>query len=232
MRETSLKMVHELAKRDPRVVFVGSDLGAGVLDAMRADEIDRLPILAGLAQQGLVAEVEPCLRGALMDGAPLDLSPLRISLQVASVAMLLVAPVGTPQPVVVRLNEAMRAALAAKDVQENYERQGATTTPTTPEELGRQFEPSAQCIRNWVRQAERDEGRWQALGVVIDREAEEDELHDRHDEHHRGRDRRDGPSPARGETARSRHDRRPPAAKGGSGGLVGRAPNRSTRRRP
>jgi len=31
----------------------------------------------------------------------------------------------------------------------------------TPEELGRQFEPSAQCIRNWVRQADRDEGRRQ-----------------------------------------------------------------------
>ena len=28
----------------------------------------------------------------------------------------------------------------------------------TPEELGRQFEPSAQAIRNWVRQAHRDEG--------------------------------------------------------------------------
>ena len=31
----------------------------------------------------------------------------------------------------------------------------------TPEELGRQFEPSAQAIRNWVRQAERDVGRRQ-----------------------------------------------------------------------
>lgn len=29
----------------------------------------------------------------------------------------------------------------------------------TPEELGRQFEPSAQAIRNWVRQADRDDGR-------------------------------------------------------------------------
>ena len=29
----------------------------------------------------------------------------------------------------------------------------------TPEELSRQFEPSAQAIRNWVRQADRDEGR-------------------------------------------------------------------------
>jgi len=28
-----------------------------------------------------------------------------------------------------------------------------------PEELAREFEPSAQAIRNWVRQADRDEGR-------------------------------------------------------------------------
>ncbi len=28
----------------------------------------------------------------------------------------------------------------------------------TAEELGREFEPSAQSIRNWVRQADRDEG--------------------------------------------------------------------------
>jgi transposase len=31
----------------------------------------------------------------------------------------------------------------------------------TPEELSRQFEPSAQSIRNWVAQAERDEGKRQ-----------------------------------------------------------------------
>jgi transposase len=29
----------------------------------------------------------------------------------------------------------------------------------TPEELGREFEPTAQSIRNWVHQADRDEGR-------------------------------------------------------------------------
>ena len=29
----------------------------------------------------------------------------------------------------------------------------------TPESLGRQFEPSAQAIRNWVRQADLDDGR-------------------------------------------------------------------------
>ncbi len=29
----------------------------------------------------------------------------------------------------------------------------------TPESLGQEFEPTAQAIRNWVRQADRDEGR-------------------------------------------------------------------------
>jgi transposase len=31
----------------------------------------------------------------------------------------------------------------------------------SPEELGKQFEPSGQAIRNWVTQADRDEGRRQ-----------------------------------------------------------------------
>ncbi len=33
----------------------------------------------------------------------------------------------------------------------------------TPEELAREFEPSAQAIRNWVRQADVDEGRREGL---------------------------------------------------------------------
>jgi transposase len=31
----------------------------------------------------------------------------------------------------------------------------------TPEQLAKQFEPTAQAIRNWVKQADRDEGRRQ-----------------------------------------------------------------------
>ena len=42
----------------------------------------------------------------------------------------------------------------------------------TPEELGRQFARSAQCIRNWVRQADRDEGHRQD-GLTT---AEQDEV--------------------------------------------------------
>ncbi len=42
-----------------------------------------------------------------------------------------------------------------------------------PEELSREFEPSAQAIRNWVAQADRDEGR-RADGLTS---SERDELH-------------------------------------------------------
>ena len=42
----------------------------------------------------------------------------------------------------------------------------------TPEELSKEFEPSAQAIRNWVRQADRDEGR-RADGLTT---AEREEL--------------------------------------------------------
>lgn len=68
MRQQALDMVHELARRDPRVVFIGSDLGAGVLDAMRLEFPDRffmegvseaniIGMAAGLAMDGFVPYV-------------------------------------------------------------------------------------------------------------------------------------------------------------------------------
>jgi transposase len=40
----------------------------------------------------------------------------------------------------------------------------------TPEELSREFEPTAQAIWNWVRQADRDEGRRQDGATSSERE--------------------------------------------------------------
>ena len=53
MRQTCLEMVHELAKADPRVLFVGSDLGAGALQKMKEQMPDRF-VMEGISEQNLV----------------------------------------------------------------------------------------------------------------------------------------------------------------------------------
>ena len=52
---------------------------------------------------------------------------------------------------------------AHKPYPEEFKRKllGLVREGRTPQELSRQFEPSAQAIRNWVAQADRDEGRRQ-----------------------------------------------------------------------
>lgn len=53
MRENCLKMVYELAKQDERVVFVGSDLGVGVLAEFKK-EIPARFFMEGVSEQNLV----------------------------------------------------------------------------------------------------------------------------------------------------------------------------------
>ena len=68
MRRTCLDMVHELAREDERVVFIGSDLGPGVLDDMRTEmphrffmegvsEANIIGMAAGLAMDGYIPYV-------------------------------------------------------------------------------------------------------------------------------------------------------------------------------
>jgi transketolase len=65
MRQTAMNAVFELAKRDPRVLFIGSDLGSGTLDAMKKEMPDRffmegvseahvIGMAAGLAMNGYI----------------------------------------------------------------------------------------------------------------------------------------------------------------------------------
>ncbi len=53
MRGACMEMVHELARRDPRVVYVGSDLGAGTLDAMKEEFPERF-FMEGVAEANLI----------------------------------------------------------------------------------------------------------------------------------------------------------------------------------
>ncbi|MEL7059116.1 MAG: transketolase C-terminal domain-containing protein [Acidobacteriota bacterium] len=53
MRRTALRCVHELARADERIVFVGSDLGPGTLDAMREEMPERF-FMEGVAEANLI----------------------------------------------------------------------------------------------------------------------------------------------------------------------------------
>ena len=59
----------------------------------------------------------------------------------------LVGPPGIPAPAVARLSGALGQALAARDVQENFAKQGATPTPSTPEALRAQI---AEEVKRWA----------------------------------------------------------------------------------
>src|SRR5690349_11714903 len=53
MRQTCLNMVHDLAKRDDRVLFVGSDLSPGLLADMKREMPDRW-YMEGITEQNLI----------------------------------------------------------------------------------------------------------------------------------------------------------------------------------
>ncbi len=63
MRRTSLDMVYELAQEDERVVFIGSDLGPGVLEGMRTEMPDRF-FMEGVSEANIIGMAA----GLAMDG--------------------------------------------------------------------------------------------------------------------------------------------------------------------
>lgn len=109
MRKVATNAIYELAKRDPRVVFVGSDLRAGILDEMRREMPDRfymegvseaalIGIAAGLAFEGYMPYVNTiatfltrrCLEQVAIDVA-LHKLPVRL---IASGGGAVYAPLG------------------------------------------------------------------------------------------------------------------------------------------
>jgi tripartite-type tricarboxylate transporter receptor subunit TctC len=58
-----------------------------------------------------------------------------------------VAPVGTPRTAIEKLSTSIRAALNAPDVAESFAKQGATATPSAPEELRAQI---AEEVKRWA----------------------------------------------------------------------------------
>lgn len=63
MRKTCLEAIHRLARADSRVVFLGSDLGAGTLEDMRREFPDRF-FMEGISEANLIGVAA----GLAMDG--------------------------------------------------------------------------------------------------------------------------------------------------------------------
>lgn len=63
MRKSALDAVYDLAKKDKRVVFIGSDLGAGAMDKFRKEMPDRF-FMEGVAEQNIIGMAA----GLAMDG--------------------------------------------------------------------------------------------------------------------------------------------------------------------
>lgn len=63
MRKTCVDMVYELAKKDPRVVFIGSDLSPGLLKKMK-DEMPERHYMEGVTEQNVIGMAA----GMAMDG--------------------------------------------------------------------------------------------------------------------------------------------------------------------
>ena len=53
MRKTSLNCINELAKQDDRVLFIGSDLGPGVLEDMKQASPERF-FMEGVSEQHII----------------------------------------------------------------------------------------------------------------------------------------------------------------------------------
>ena len=65
----------------------------------------------------------------------------------ASPNVFVVAPAGTPAPIVQKLADTLRKAVAAKDVEEGFAKLGATPLPLSPTELGAQI---AREMKQWA----------------------------------------------------------------------------------
>lgn len=63
MRAACLKRIHDLARRDDRVVYIGSDPGPGTMDAMKAEFPDRC-LIEGISEANVIGMAA----GLAMDG--------------------------------------------------------------------------------------------------------------------------------------------------------------------
>lgn len=110
-----------------------NDIISGQIEMM----FDSVPSMAPMIQAGRVKALGTTgkVRSAILPDVP-TLSEAGVPGYEATIWIGVVAPAGTPQPIVTLLNTEINKILARADVREAWEKQGATPMIMTPEQFG------------------------------------------------------------------------------------------------
>jgi tripartite-type tricarboxylate transporter receptor subunit TctC len=110
-----------------------NDIISGQIEMM----FDSVPSMAPMIQAGRVKALGTTgkVRSAILPGVP-TLSEAGVPGYEATIWIGVMAPAGTPQPIVTRLNTEINKILVRVDVRQAWEKQGATAMPMSPEEFG------------------------------------------------------------------------------------------------
>src|SRR5436190_9644175 len=110
-----------------------NDIISGQIEMM----FDSVPSMAPMIQAGRVKALGTTgkVRSAILPGVP-TLSEAGVPGYEATIWIGLIAPAGTPQPIVTLLNTEINKILARADVVEAWTKQGATAMSMTPEQVG------------------------------------------------------------------------------------------------
>src|SRR6478672_11921083 len=110
-----------------------NDIISGQIEMM----FDSVPTMAPMIQAGRVKALGTTgkVRSAILPGVP-TLSEAGVPGYEATIWIGLMAPTGTPQPIVTRLNAETNKILTRADVRQAWEKQGATAMAMSPDEFG------------------------------------------------------------------------------------------------
>lgn len=110
-----------------------NDIISGQIEMM----FDSVPSMAQMIQIGRVKALGTTgkVRSAILPDVP-TLSETEVPGYEATIWIGVMAPVGTPQPIVTLLNTEINKILARADVKEAWQKQGAATMSMTPDEFG------------------------------------------------------------------------------------------------
>lgn len=145
MQMTGVEAVHIAYKGSPAILpdLIGGRIAIGLLSTTAAagpEKTGKLRVIATMTAQRTPMSPDWAALGEILPKFE------------ATPRIFIVAPLGTPQAVIDRLNEASRQALARADLKEIFEKGGAIPATASPEELRQQI---AEDYKRWGEVAKR-----------------------------------------------------------------------------